>query len=137
MRVGDLFKGYPVECMLGVPFDAWPARLHGLRLDIGIAPLIDSEFNRCKSNIKWQEYAIAKVPGIYSNIIYQTHGFDPRYGLIAYNEEDWYQKIKSLVLNPILRKDIADSAYSRVTSRFSLAKHIREWENAYKLLTLQ
>jgi tol-pal system protein YbgF len=47
-RFKDLFEGYNVEVMLGVPIDFWPDKLNGLQLDIGIAPLIDNDFNRAK-----------------------------------------------------------------------------------------
>jgi len=56
--------------MLAVPFDAYPMRLAGLRLDIGLAPLIDNEFNHCKSKIKYFEYSIVKAAGdLFSNCL--------------------------------------------------------------------
>ena len=38
------------------------------RLDIGIAPLLPTEYNRCRSDVKYLEYAAKGVTGIYSNI---------------------------------------------------------------------
>jgi len=134
-RHANLFPRLNIEATTGVPVDVWPSKLHSLRLDIGIAPLVDNEFNRCKSNIKWQEYSVAKVPGVFSNIVYQVHGFQPRYGLIAYTPEDWYNSLKTLVQNPLVRSDIADAAYTRVTRRFALEEHVKEWESAYSSLT--
>jgi glycosyltransferase involved in cell wall biosynthesis len=131
-RVGELFDGCPVENMVGVPFEVWPAKLHSLRLDIGIAPLADTEFNKCKSNIKWQEYSVAKIPGVYSNTVYQLRGIEPRYALIAYTEDHWYQCLRNLIVSQALREDIGTATYSRVTQRFSLAKHIDKWIEAYE-----
>jgi glycosyltransferase involved in cell wall biosynthesis len=46
----------------------YPQLLADLSLDIGIAPLRDSEFNRCKSNIKFLEMASIGVPLVASNV---------------------------------------------------------------------
>lgn len=131
-RIADLFEGYPVETFLGVPFDAWPSRLNGLRLDIGIAPLRDSEFNRCKSNIKWQEYAINKVPGVYSPTVYNFRGFEPDLGMIAETEEQWYAVLSNMISYPVLGEDIANHAYSTVRGQYDLKQNIYKWKRAYE-----
>ncbi len=130
-RIGDEFKGYPVTTMLGVPFEAWPLRLNGLRLDIGIAPLQDTPFNHAKSNIKWQEYSIAKVPGIYSPTVYGVDGFEPKFGIIALDEDHWYRAIKHYIDFPQRREEVREESYKHVTRNFSLEKHISEWIEAY------
>lgn len=130
-RVGELFKGYPVETMLGVDFHAWPPRLSGLRLDIGLAPLIDSEFNRNKSNIKWMEYGINKVPGVFSKIVYWRKNFDGKLGLVAETPQQWYQCLKNLITNDDLRHDIGENAYFKVRTRYDLMENISEWIDCY------
>lgn len=133
-RIGQHLEGLPYEIMLGQPVEVWPTRLHGLRYDIGIAPLVDTEFNRCKSNIKWQEYAINEIPGVFSNIVYPSavkHGIS---GFIAKNEEDWYKYLKMLVENKELREKIGKNAYKDAIKNYSLEKHINLWINAYKSL---
>lgn len=135
LRLKDYFKGYPVECILGVPFEVYPTRLNGLRLDIGIAPLVKNEFNSCKSNIKWQEYAISKTAGVYSPTVYQHKGFEPKYGLVAYDEDGWYRAIKNLIIHPDLRHEIAENSYRLVLNKFNLKTHAHKWAQAYKSLT--
>jgi len=39
-----------------------------LNVDIGLAPLRDTEFNRCKSCIKWLEWAYLNTPIVASDI---------------------------------------------------------------------
>lgn len=135
MRFAELFEGYPVECMTAVPFDAWPSRLHGLRLDIGLAPLEDTEFNRCKSNIKFMEYAIAQIPGIYSSTVYNGRGgFDGNFGLICYKPDDWYQALRSMILNESVREDIRNRAYAHVKNKYDLGKNWKLWKDAYQSL---
>lgn len=132
MRVKDMFKGLPVEAMLGVPFEWYPDRLHSLRLDIAVAPLRDTRFNNSKSNIKWQEYALACYPGVYSPTVYQTHGFDGRFGMIAYNDEAWYRIIKNMIEHEVIREDITSQAYARLLERFDLKRNIHKWVTAYE-----
>lgn len=132
LRLKELFPGLPVECIPGVSFEAWPRRLHGLRLDIGLAPLLDTEFNRCKSNIKWQEYSIAKVPGVYSYTVYHHRSFEPQFGLIAKTPDQWYQCIKNLIVSPALSEDISSNAYGQVKRFHSLEKNAVKWKKAYE-----
>lgn len=134
LRLGDLFKGYNVENMLGVPMDVYPAKLQSLRLDIGIAPLIKNEFNSCKSNIKWQEYAISKTAGVFSPIVYQHKGFEPKYGLVADTQEEWYRAINNLIIHPDLRNEIAENSYRLVRMKFNLRTKAHLWKEAYESL---
>jgi len=144
-RLAEFFEGVPMEVMNGVPFEAYPAKLHSLRLDIGLAPLRDTEFNKCKSNIKWQEYSVAKVPGIFSPTVYESSSFhitfDGNVGMIAENEEQWYRCLKNYIICKPLRKDIASRAYSFITGTskggYSLENHITRWISAYNKLTQQ
>jgi len=134
-RVSALFEGLPVENMNGVPFEAWPSKLYSLRLDIGLAPLRDTLFNRCKSNIKWIEYSIAQIPGVYSPTVYDNYDFDGIYGQIAKNEEQWYRCIKNYIICENLRKDIASRARSAVLTGYTLKTNIHKWIKAYEGLT--
>lgn len=133
-RVAIPFEGVGVENMMGVPFKFWPTKLHSLRLDIGLAPLLDTEFNRCKSRIKFYEYGISRVPGVFSPTVYQERGFDGHFGMIAKDQEQWYHAIRNLILYPKLREDIGRAAYGYVKARCDLKKHIHEWVDAYNSL---
>lgn len=133
-RVKELFP-FSVECIMGVPFEMWPAKLHSLRLDIALAPLLDTPFNRCKSKIKFMEYAIAKYPGIYSPTVYRekgNHDFDPKFGIVAEDQDHWYRAIKHLIDYPQRRKEIRENAYNLVKRRYNLEKHAQEWVKVFK-----
>lgn len=130
-RLRELFPGPRVEVMLGVPFDSWPARLAGLRLNVGLAPLQDTPFNRCKSNIKWLEYSINRIPGVYSPIVYQFRGFDGDFGMIAHNQEEWLHCTENLILHERLRDEIAAKSYAFVYHKYDLARHAKLWLDSY------
>jgi glycosyltransferase involved in cell wall biosynthesis len=136
-RVGALFKGLPVETMNGVPFEIWPTKLYSLRLDIGLAPLRDTPFNRCKSNIKWIEYSVARIPGVYSPTVYKMSNehLDGVYGMVAEDAEQWYRCIKNYIICKNLRNDISEKARGCITTGYTLKTNIKRWVKAYKSLT--
>lgn len=137
MRLNNMFKGCKKEVQLGVPMDVWPTKLSGMRLDIGIAPLLHNEFNKCKSRIKHYEYAINMIPGVYSPTVYDEQHFDGYYGLVAPDKNRWYACLRNLIQSKELREDIANAAYGFVKAHKSLHKHSNQWVDAYQSLLTQ
>lgn len=132
-RFKELFPGFNVETYLGVPFEAYPTRLHGLRLDIGIAPLRDTEFNRCKSPIKTYEYGICGVPVVASKMcVYQAEVKDDKTGLLAYSDGTWLTYLEILVDDVARRRKLGQRLYRHVREERDLSKHIHKWAAAYK-----
>lgn len=108
----------------------WYKLFSELNFDIGLAPLEDTPFTRCKSNIKWQEYSLMNAAflgsnnGPYKDTV--KHGTD---GWLVDNTYDsWYNGFKVLVENAILRKKIRDNAKKRVIEEFSLEKNYKKVE---------
>ncbi len=72
-----------IKILQPVPVEQYPKLLAGF--DIGLAPLIDSPFNRCKSDLKYVEYGKVGVPAVFSKVGPYTRsvkhgetGFSPR-----------------------------------------------------------
>lgn len=95
------------------------------RFDIGLAPMVSSEFSRCKHYNKYVEYSSYGIVGIYSNVYPYTEAV--RNGengiLCSNNENEWYEAISGLIANPgkraMLRKccvNEADTVYSLDTA---------------------
>lgn len=82
--------------------------------DINLAPLEDTLFNECKSEIKWSEAALVKVPTIASRVgAFEKMIENNVTGILCDNsDEDWYEGLKRLVTDFELRSKIADNAYS-------------------------
>lgn len=127
-RIADELEG--VEIYSGVPFDKYPSRLNGLHFDIGVAPLVDSKFNRCKSDIKVLEYGINGVPTVASNV-------EPYFDLIgkvmlAADEDDFVKHITTLVTDENLRVKMGNEIREYVLNERNLEKEIDRWVQAYK-----
>lgn len=58
-----------IEVHRSAPITNYPALINSLNLNAIVAPIIDGEFNRCKSNIKWLECCALGVPLFASNMI--------------------------------------------------------------------
>lgn len=86
------------------PLNDYLKYVNNLNLDIGLAPLMDNEFNRCKSNIRVLEYwqnksaVIASPLDEYTKTI--TDGFDGYFS----RDDEWFEKIENLICNPEIRK---------------------------------
>ena len=114
---------------------AWhnfPYHLCKQRWDIGIAPLIDDEFNRSKSNIKWLEYSLKGIPTIASDVEpYKTieHG---KTGFLV--KDDWYEVLTELLNDKSKRKQIAQNAKKEVLKNWSYHKKGKMWRKAFTVL---
>lgn len=81
-------------------------------VDINLAPLEPTLFNEAKSENKWTEAALVKVPtvasdfGAFSDVIE-----DGENGFLCSTTEDWVDALISLIDNPSLRERVGESAY--------------------------
>ena len=90
------------------------------RVDINLAPLVDSVFNLAKSEIKWMEAALVKVPTVASHIgAFSDMVKDGETGLLA-KDGEWKEKLESLILSSDLRQELAENAYDFVLENCSL-----------------
>ena len=130
----DLFKDVPIhqkEFHLWSELENHPLALSCKFWDIGIAPLTDTKFNRCKSNIKWQEYSAVKVPSVCSNLEPYQNIKDGVTGFLATSEKEWFEKLCILVENKDLRKTMAQEAWLDCYKLWNLDTNCRIWEKTY------
>jgi spore maturation protein CgeB len=112
-------------------------RLKKLDIDIALAPLLKNSFNECKSNIKFLEYSVCGIPGIYSRITpYSASVSDGVTGLLCgESEEEWYRAIGTLIEEKEFRRRLAREAHREVTANYSLRDHSGDWEAVYRSVT--
>jgi glycosyltransferase involved in cell wall biosynthesis len=93
----------------------------GQAWDVGMAPLLPCAFNRSKSDIKFLEYAVFGVPGVYSAAhAYETvqHGDT---GLLSENAV-FGERVRDLLESPTLRETIREKAFAYVMSERTLER---------------
>ena len=137
----ELFKDVPPdrrEYYSGVPLEYWPQKSKSLGIDIGIAPLLNDEFNTGKSALKYFEYSSNGVPGVYSDtIVYKDavkHGVT---GFLANNEDDWFRYLSKLILNEEINNRIKQAAYNDILDNYNMEDHYHEWIEAYERASIR
>lgn len=82
------------------------------QMDLNLAPLEDTVFNRAKSENKWTEASLVKVVTIASDTgAFHTMIQDGETGILCQNtESDWYQKLTMVINDRKLRKKIGERA---------------------------
>ncbi|QDK70470.1 glycosyltransferase [Lactococcus protaetiae] len=96
-------------------------------VDVNIAPLVDTIFNRAKSEIKWMEAALVGVPTIASNIGAFTESIDNGETGILAEDVEWQEKLRQLIIQKDLRQKIAESTYRKVLTDFRVKGHQDEF----------
>jgi len=121
---GSLFPYLAPLCDEHLPWTgdlaAYPAMLAGT--DIGLCPLADTTFNRCKSPIKAYEFALSGAAVIGSPTQYGPVLADGR-GLVARTESQWETAIRSYLDNPDARRRDADALRAYVASACDARNH--------------
>lgn len=101
--------------------------------DIWLAPLVDNQFNRCKSLIKYWEYAAVGGASIFQAIPPYTElvtsGMN---GLLANSPNDWVEAITHLINHPDLRLQMKISAQDQLRKQGYLSGHLDEWLSIWK-----
>ncbi|MDX8437982.1 glycosyltransferase [Mesorhizobium australafricanum] len=103
---------------------------------IGLAPLIDNEANRSKTDNKYREYSACKIAGIYSDIPpYRGVVEQSVTGLLVDgNESSWRDALETLLEQPDRRLAMANAAYAHAKSRYDVLNVSREWASFFKSL---
>jgi hypothetical protein len=106
----------------------YPQFLKGLEPDIAIAPLINNEFNSCKSSIKALEYNTVGAAGIYSDV-------EPykNMTLKTKTDEEMISNIESLAKDIDLRAKVFRKDYDRVRNQLFWEENnnIKKYINSY------
>jgi glycosyltransferase involved in cell wall biosynthesis len=124
------FREHPrIHVLPPVPIEEYPALL--AEFDIGMAPVVDGRFNRCKSDLKFLEYSMAGVPTVASGgVTYRRSVRHGDTGFLARNPKDWLKYLSMLVNNYELRESMRQSAHAFAETRLSDV-NVGLWEKAY------
>ena len=91
------------------------------RFDVSIAPLENTLFNRCKSELKMIEAGVLKKAIIVSNIYPYTILANSKNSiLINDNKRGWYDAMRKLIKNPNFKHDLSQQLYLDVKENYNL-----------------
>jgi glycosyltransferase involved in cell wall biosynthesis len=112
----------------------WEQHFASMGIDVMLAPLIDSQFNRCKSNIKWMESAMLNIPIVASLVdpyMCIKHKED---GFLAGKYVEWMKYVSQLIESKDLREQIGNTAHERVMKDFNMETHAKDWLDVYEIV---
>jgi glycosyltransferase involved in cell wall biosynthesis len=101
--------------------------------DIFTAPLLNTNFSKCKSNIKLLEIGAGSKPAVFSDIRqYKEIIHNGDNGYLAGIEYDWYRYLKELILDEQKRIDIGKSLYEKVYNQWQMKDGVNRYAEYFK-----
>ena len=139
-----IWGGKPPQVLINSPYCEWvPVNELNYGLfakffiqqdcDIFIAPLRDNRFNQSKSEIKFLEYGVHGVPGIYSRLPpYESIVIHGQNGYLVSTLDEWEECLVKLIEDPGLRQKMGSAAQITVKDGWLLSQNIQGWLEAYQ-----
>jgi hypothetical protein len=129
-RVARIFRGIPRVIVL--PTMSWPDYLkhtQTARQDIGLAPLLDTLFNRGRGPIKFFDYARCGAVGIYSSgPAFESFVADGVDGFVLKNNQQlWVDTLIKLVCSPEIRASMYEAAWQKVLANSTESPEIQAY----------
>lgn len=90
--------------------------------DIGLIPLKDTPFNKCKSELKMLEMGAKKVPVIVSSQYPYTNLAKHEKNCLISDKKDWFKQMKKLISLPELRHELSENLYNEVKTNWNMEK---------------
>ena len=127
----EQLKPYVKEFHIGVAIDAYPQKLGSLDLDLALAPLENSQFNDCKSNLRLLEYGACGYPVICSDTrAYVESGLPVQ--IVKNRYKDWVDAIRQHIDDLQTSSSIGHSLKAEVLDKWMLSSDgLNKWSNAW------
>jgi len=99
-----------------------------MQWDFGIAPLLDNIFTRCKSDIKFLDYGVLGIPGIFSDVAaYSSSVLHGENGLLATDSESWVSALELMITDSYARDRLAANAHRHIWRERMVDKMACKW----------
>lgn len=125
-----------VEWQPYVPMNAYMMTIANLKLDLCVIPRVESYFNQCKSNLKFLELSLLKIPVIAQGFSDGTSPYDAEheYMTVVKDNSTWYNKIIDIKENYKKYNDIAKKAHDYVLKNYNIETYAPVWMDTIKKL---
>jgi hypothetical protein len=98
----------------------YPNKLASLNLDIAIIPLIDSAYNRCKSNLGYLEFSALKIPTVLTPTVNQKN----MVSLEARSNFEWYRALEKLIKDKKYRTELGQKTYDFIHKNYNVRSQV-------------
>lgn len=121
---------------IDIDYDVYPnfvkSIIKNFDWDFAIAPLEDKVFDNCKSDLKFLEYSMLGLPGIYSNVIpYKESIINNKEGLIVNNDDqEWIDAIEKYINSCKMRDYCKKNALTKVLNKRLMDYGVNKWIDA-------
>ena len=136
--VPELLHAPNVEYKAWAPVAEYPARMPRWGWSIALAPLMNVQFNCCKSSIKMVEAGYCGIPCLASHVEpyerFVSHDRELRW-LLCSKEHDWTVKLRELIHDSARREELG-ARMKKVTSEYYAFNRPHEgWQRALRAVT--
>ena len=102
-----------------------------LSIDLAIIPRKENYFNQCKSNLKFLEMSLLKIPVLAQGFSDDTSPYqqDSDYLTIVKDNTRWYNYIIEIKDNYKTYKQLAENAHDYVLKEYNIHTFANEWTN--------
>lgn len=123
-QCGNLEQFMDVSYVKGMPLLEYRAYMEKQKFDIGLSPLENNDFTKCKYFNKYLEYTLSGIVGIYSNV--EPYTFVVRDGINGFLADNtmacWEAKLLEAVEKLEIRRNCAMNAQNHVKENFDEKK---------------
>ena len=111
----------------------YPQRLKNEQFDIGLAPLLDNNFNRGKSNLRYLEYSALQIPTIASDTEHFKKSItDGLNGFLVTEPDEWFEAMDMLIQDKDRREEMGLRAYDFIKKEFNIIKTSKKYATILK-----
>lgn len=121
IQVGEALAGFADRVGRHPPimdYQGFIDRLGELGWWLGIAPLEDTVFNRCKADTKWVEYSLGGIGVIASDLPVYHRACADGAGLLV-GPDGWYEAMRRMLCDAAGRKAMVEAARRKLVERYS------------------
>ena len=114
-----------------VPITKYAKMMVKANPDIILAPLVDTKFNRCKSNLRVLEAGAMRTAVIASgnkHLPYYNTIQDLDTGLLVNKTDEWVDAIGKLIENKELREKLGDNLYKMVKKNYNIKDTAKKYK---------
>lgn len=113
------------------PLSRYPQMVSDWEGDIGIAPLLDNDFNRVKSCLRYLEYGALSLPVVASDVYPFHHAIENgKNGIVISNSKNkWYDALRSLIIDKEKRITLGKAAYQEIKKNHNMDEIAKRYKS--------